>query len=123
MNDIKMCTKCQVPKGRHDFYKHRNVCKQCRIDYDKNRKQDLKDGVRDNTDWYQKEISMDDPRVVEILKEIRDETAVLQMPERELRNTIEDSEAQSRYVFYAFVVSWAVIIFVVVDAIVNYTGG
>ena len=58
---IKLCRICGEYEGTEvngkiiTFENHRNVCRVCRNKYHKNRREDKKDGVRNDLDWYTSE--------------------------------------------------------------------
>ncbi len=116
---LKLCKKCGESKRPEEYYKHRNVCKSCRISYDKNRKIDLKDGKRDSDDWYKSEDEMIIPRDIEHVEEDRKNTDVMQMPEEVLMDTTDCSERDNRMIAYVFALIWGAIIYVIVTDIAN----
>ncbi len=107
MDELKICSKCFTPKHRSEFYKHRASCKACKINYQKNRYHDLKDGKRDMLDWYNKNQEMTNERMIEhlnkVMKERKNTTHTVFVPERELRNTSGYNDSrETRFVCYFF---------------------
>ena len=104
--EFKVCSKCFEKKPREEFYKHRGSCKACKIDYQKNSYHDMKDGKRDMVSWYNKNQEMTNGRMIEHLKGVmkeRDDTHVVYIPERELRNTSDYNDSrETRFVCYFF---------------------
>ncbi len=119
---IKICRICgECESNTVTFEKHRRIC---RNKYFKNRHKDLKDGKRDSLNWYKSHEKLTNARIIKELNERHQrKTGVSLLSDRELRNTNYDSAQESRYVFYTFFVAWAVIVYVVVMAVVNHTGG
>ena len=106
-------------KPREEFYKHRVACKSCKIDYQKNRYHDIKDGKCDMVSWYNKTQEMKNERIIEHLNKIMLErnntTHTMFVPERELRNTSDYNDSrETRYVcYFFFLLPVLIIIFVI----------
>ena len=105
--ELKICSKCFEKKPREEFYKHRGSCKACKIDYQKNRYHDMKDGKRDMVNWYNKNEEMTNERMIEHLNKVMQErnntTHTVFVPERELRTTSAYNDSrETRFVCYFF---------------------
>lgn len=105
--EFKICSKCFEKKPREEFYKHRASCKSCKINYQKNRYHDLKDGKRDMVSWYNKNQEMTNERMIEHLNKVMQErkktTHTVFVPERELSNTNDyNASRETRFICYFF---------------------
>ena len=83
---LKLCRICKESKEANEFYTGRTECAKCKSAYQLNRYYDLKDGKRDKISWYEADKVMDNATMIKELEQKLDrKTAVLQIPERELR--------------------------------------
>ena len=104
---IKLCRICGEYEGTAvkgkviTFEKHRNVCRICRNKYHKNRREDLLDGVRNDSDWYTSEEKIQKVRKVKT-NGGRKDTCVNQLYDRELRHEYVDGSAVNRQIFLGF---------------------
>jgi len=117
---IKLCRICGEYEGTEvngkaiTFEKHRNVCRACRNKYHKNRREDLEDGVRNDSDWYRAEDELSNANTIKKLEKIyKGKTNVFNIPVRELKNS-DTSRLESLFIFGFFAiiigaVAWAVI--------------
>ncbi len=114
--EFKICSKCFEKKPREEFYKHRASCKSCKINYQKNRYHDLKDGKRDMVSWYNKNQEMTNERMIKHLNKVMQErkktTHTVFVPEVELRCTDDNS---SRLVFLWTMLPIVIVIYVVLN--------
>ena len=113
---IKLCRICGEYEGTAvngkivTFEKHRNVCRICRNKYHKNRREDLEDGVRNDSDWYTSEEKMQKVRKVKT-NGGRKDTCVNQLYDRELRHEYVDSSVVNRQIFLGFLFAVVAIIY------------
>jgi len=104
---IKVCRICGEYEGTAvkgkviTFEKHRNVCRICRNKYHKNRREDLLDGVRNDSDWYTSEEKIQKVRKVKT-NGGRKDTCVNQLYDRELRHEYVDGSVVNRQIFLGF---------------------
>ena len=113
---IKLCRICGEYEGTEvngkiiTFEKHRNVCRVCRNKYHKNRREDKKDGVRNDLDWYTSEEEIQKGRKVK-KNGGRKDTCVNQLYDRELRHEYIDESAVNRRIFLGFLLAVVLIIY------------
>ncbi len=113
---IKICRICGTMAENDGivFEKHRKVCRECRSKYHKNRREDLKDGERNDSDWYKFHEDVTNARIIERLQKKVD----TKLPKVEYKRVeIHDSAQETRYILYAFIVVCALIIYTVVKSI------
>ena len=117
---IKLCRICGEYEGTEvngkiiAFEKHRNVCRVCRNKYHKNRREDKKDGVRNDLDWYRAEDELSNANTIKKLEKMYNgKTNVFNLAERELKKS-DTSNLESIFIFGFFaiiigVIAWAII--------------
>ena len=109
---MKICARCYTTKESDQFDKHRAVCKTCRNLYHKNRREDLKDGKRDEISWYEAHKAMENATIIKELEQKLDrKIAVLQIPERELRCSEDFSHSWFcfRWTMYTVIIIFGVL--------------
>ena len=113
---MKICRICGVtaPNDGVVFEKTRRVCRECRAKYQKNRREDWKDGKRDYANWYKFHEDITNARIIERLQKKVD----TKLPKVEYKRVeIHDSAQETRYILYTFIVVCALIVYTVVKSI------
>ena len=116
---IKVCNKC----GKYEFdsednkivtfEKGRNTCRICRNRYHKNRREDLKDGERNEFDWYKYHGEMTNARILKKLQ-LKVDT---KLPKIQVDIIDESETPTNRKIFYTFVITVLVIVYIVFDSL------
>ena len=106
----KICTECLEVKPKEAFEKHRNKCRECRKAYKRNRYHDLKDGKRDDANWYTQDEEMTNARIIEDLnKKLKTKPKMM--------TSFNDPAQESRFIAYTFILAYAFIIYICIKAV------
>ena len=118
---IKVCKICGKYEGDAvdnktvTFEKGRNTCRICRNRYHKNRREDLKDGERNEFDWYKYHGEMTNARILEKMQ-LKVDTKLPKI-QCDIVDIDESETPTNRKIFYAFIITVLVIIYIVFDSL------